>query len=280
MNSFQFNRLNSPLINNWSDDLFDDNFGCHTKLPSSFTQLASVEQENNGFDLFDFDGSKNIDIFAPMRSRTESENYTTPMEVGVALFDSEPVLAMPEPQLVKSEPKTEVIRKTIKKAKSVKGKKSSSMKKKVSKGKKKRISLKISSKNIKLDTIDSCSTVSNTTRSLNSINEELSCMSPIIGNDVTSTFKLNTRGVVSNIPQIFNSALFSNSSKRVVEDSTCFMHSSLVKKEKSDSSQQLGSVHSFLTSLKSKKKTNFEAGSYMASLETTIDSINQMKTCL
>jgi len=66
MNSFQFNRLNSPLINNWSDDLFDDNFGCHTKLPSSFTQLASVEQENNGFDLFDFDGSKNIDIFAPV----------------------------------------------------------------------------------------------------------------------------------------------------------------------------------------------------------------------
>ena len=254
--------------------MFDNaNFGCDVGLPSFKTMNQGPE-----LDLFGFEETKDLDIFAPMRSRTASENQAGNIEVSLAIFGEDSVLKVPGSGLVREAPK-ETVKKAIQKAKSVRGKRSTGKRKNSKKGKK-RMTLKLKAKNIKVDTIDSCSTVSNTTRSLKSINEELSCMSPIMGNDVTATFKLNTRGVKSNIPQIFNSALFSNSAKPGMEDSTCFVHSSLVKKKESNSSQQLGTVHSFLSSLKSKKQNNFEAGSYMASLETTIASINKMKTTL
>lgn len=171
-------------------------------------------------------------------------------------------------------------KKKILKAKSVKGCKKLTEKKKRKYSKAKSVKLSLNKK--RLNSLETCSTLSNSANSAEIIEEEEEKINfkPLIDVDVNKTFKLQTRGVVSNIPQIFNSGLFSKSNSKGRDLSTSFIDTALFKSETTKTGSQMKSVTSVLGQLKIFKDTNLEAGSYMASLETTIESINKMKNLM
>jgi hypothetical protein len=104
-------------------------------------------------------------------------------------------------------------------------------------------------------------------------------LSDLIKSNVESTFKLNEKGKVCSLPQIFNSRLFSKESivqpNEAIHD---YMDASFVRDLTSSARKQLGQVESLVGVMSQKKSShNFEAGSYMATLESTIRSINKLK---
>ena len=148
----------------------------------------------------------------------------------------------------------------------------------------------VRSKDLKIDTLDNCSTLSSSIKSTKSHRQSTADRSPysgftdiqelteLIRADVETTFKLNEKGHACNIPQIFSSNLFSKESKPQQEATSMFMDASMLRNNNSTAKQQLGAVKNLLGSMTTKKtNVNFEAGSYMATLESTIKSINKMK---
>jgi hypothetical protein len=147
---------------------------------------------------------------------------------------------------------------------------------------------KFQAKDWKIDILDNCSTLSCSKKSSHSQStatkspysgfSDIQELTNLIRADVESTFKLNEKGLACNIPQIFSSNLFSKQTKTQQQDTSMFMAASMLKDNNSTAKQQIGAVKNLLGVMTNKKtNVNFEAGSYMATLESTIRSINKMK---
>ena len=95
-------------------------------------------------------------------------------------------------------------------------------------------------------------------------------------------YKLESRGVASNIPQIYNTELFSSDSS-AKSDPSFFMNSSMLqkltktKKTTKSQSASLSDLGAVFNKVRQIKQTNMEASSYMASLQVAISSIDQIK---
>ena len=99
--------------------------------------------------------------------------------------------------------------------------------------------------------------------------------------NIDDSFKLDTKGTSSNIPQVFTSNLFTVApvSKKAATDE--FMNLAMLKTQTNSSNNQIGEVKNLLSVIGKKKEgLNLEAGSYMATLEYTMRSISGMKDLL
>ena len=110
---------------------------------------------------------------------------------------------------------------------------------------------------------------------------ELQNLAKSVRQNIDQTFRLSSKGANSNIPQIFTSNLFAVEPSVKSDATDQFMNlESIVNKRKSSASQ-IGEVKNLLATIGSKKEgLNFEAGSYMATLEYTMRSISGMKQML
>lgn len=308
MNTFNFDRLSSPLlISHWGaepfqgDELSSANF-------FSFPPTGVRKEEiacNDDFDFLCLDGEKNVDIVPPLvfPGEEEEKQPTEALEfgesskfVGLPITRNSKDVVSKDIELRKISLEEESsalelrIKKKIQKAKSVKISQKASKKgrrptKKTSKARSVRTKASIVRK--KLNSIETCSTISNSAKSDNPDSMEFEeikgqlNLSSLIDVDVRKTFKLDSRGVKSNIPQIFSSGLFSNDKSQKIEElSNCFINKTLFKPRNAGASSQMKSVSSVLGQIRGIKGINLEAGSYMASLETTIESINKMKNLM
>lgn len=277
MNTFNFNRLASPIISQWDSEPFQGDELARAELFSFPTRKERTQDTFKADDIgfLCFGGNDVIEPSSP------GLMPVTPF-AGDQCFNIKALPLRPNFKDVTSKDikaaeiseEEECLKPTkkISKAKSVRAKKK---RRKNSKAK----SVKILLMKKRLDSIETCSSLSNSGDSSKMVEEEENLnFKPIIKLDVNRTFKLKSRGIKSNIPQIFNSSLFSNSNSNKIEElSNCFINSTLLKKRAEKKNSQVQSVTSVLGQLKIFKESNLEAGSYMASLETTIESINKMK---
>lgn len=307
MNTFNFDRLSSPLlISHWGaepfqgDELSSSNF---FSFPPTEVRKEDIAC-NDEFDFLCLDGDKNVGVLPslvfPGEEREQQPEEATEQKAGFLdlpkIGNSKDVTSQ-DIGLLKASFEDEStilklnLKKKIQKAKSVKITKKASKKGRrkptKSASKAKSVRAKASLVRKKLNSIETCSTISNSAKSetqdsieFEDIKEELN-LSSLIDVDVRKTFKLDSRGVKSNIPQIFSSGLFSNDkSQKMEEMSNCFINNSLFKPRNNGASSQMKNVSSILGQIRGIKGTNLEAGSYMASLETTIESINKMKNLM
>lgn len=310
MNTFEFKNYSSNIVHDWSDEFFFDD--CDQASAISFLhkedKMAMEEQEdqNFGFDWLveedkrhfnhDFDYLNEADHIFLRRDRSKSvhmklDAFENLMDNSFAQKDVIEEFASVQVTKVISKP----AKKAYPKAQSVK-----SIKARITK--KTKIVAKVSTTNkkspksvapklTKMKSGESLSTLSTSKKSTHSqsTNEsvyagfkDIKELSDLISQNVENTFKFNEKGKMSSLPQIFNSKLFSKeTSSQPQEAFNAFMDVSLLRDVCSNSKKQLGQVES-LVGVMSQKKTesNFEAGSYMATLESTIRSINKLKSLI
>lgn len=102
-----------------------------------------------------------------------------------------------------------------------------------------------------------------------------------VRSSIDETYKHASKGTNCNLPQIFTSNLFSAPSLTKSQETDQFMHLSLINTQQTSSNMQIGQVKNLLAEIGQKKQgSNFEAGSYMATLEYTMRSINGIKDML
>jgi hypothetical protein len=307
MNTFEFNKYSSPIVNPWAENDFfcqqDDTSSVLSFLKDQDDFLEEKDQDLSfGLDWLVESDRKNFvkesaffsedeDLFAK-KDRSKSLHLTVNALENL-------VRAPLAPKSIDVDSNSVQLKKTIKKVskksyskalsvKSTKAKisKKAKLVKKATRSNKKSKSLK--AKNWKIDTLDNCSTLSNSRKSTHSQStnvkspysgfSDIQELSEMIKADVESTFKLNQKGHACSIPQIFNSNLFSKESKPQQESTRVFMAASMLRNNNSTAKQQIGALNNLLGSMTTKKDAvNFEAGSYMATLESTIRSINKMK---
>lgn len=108
---------------------------------------------------------------------------------------------------------------------------------------------------------------------------EIKKISNAVKCNVGKMFKFETKGVSCNLPQIFSSSLFTIASADKKDSTEQFINlSGAAGVGSSGTKGQIGQMTNLLASLGNKKEgLNFEAGSYMATLEYTMRSINGIK---
>lgn len=293
MNTFRFNRIASPLISKWDSDPFPGDELASTNFFNFPSENLKIEEEHD-FDFLCFGRSKieeepESPTFIQAPKFAVEDCFNNKITVVKTKTSSKDLFAQ---TLIAAEVSDDDIirpKKKIQKAKSVK----MSKKKLTEKKKRRKQSAAKSAKNSlekkRLNSIETCSTISNSANSTGMTEESLGenaviDFKKIIDIDVNKTFKLESRGVKSNVPQIFNSTLFSKADTSKEEElSNCFINTTLTmlkNNRNEDMGNQITNVTSMLGQLKIFKETNLEAGSYMASLETTIESISKMKNLL
>lgn len=307
MNTFEFNNYSSPIVNQWGDnDIFCDQ-GDTSSVLSFLRDQDDMLEEKHQNDSFGLDWLVETDkrhfqeetnFFGETHNLFAKKDRSQSLHLNVCalenLVNSPPTQKSNEVETSSVQMKKTIkkrTKKSVSKALSVKSTKARISKKarlvkKTTKSNKK--SKTFNSKNWKIDTLENCSTLSNSIKSTHSQSTatkspysgftDIQELTQLIKADVESTFKLNEKGLACNIPQIFSSNLFSKETKPQQESTSQFMAASMLRNNNSTARQQIGAVKNLLGSMTHKKdNVNFEAGSYMATLESTIRSINKMK---
>lgn len=306
MNTFEFNNYSSPIVNPWTDNEIFCDQGDNSSVLSFLRDQDDMMEENHQNEPFGLDWLVDTDkrnfisesnFFKDTENIFNKKDRSKSLHLNVSALET--LVHAPIAKISNDDETSSVqIKKTIKKntkktytkalsVKSTKARitKKSKLMKKTSKSVKK---LKlIQPRDLKIDILDNCSTLSNSRKSSSGQSNtkspysgftDIQELTQLIKADVESTFKLNEKGLACNIPQIFSSNLFSKETKPKQEDTTMFMDSSMLRNNNSTAKNQIGAVKSLLGIMTNKKdNVNFEAGSYMATLESTIKSINKMK---
>lgn len=263
MNTFQFEDYNSPIVSPWTEDnIFCDDGDSSSVLSFLKGQDEILEQRQPnvsfGYDwLVDADENnflQECNFFNKMDDKFLKKGRAHSLHFNVSALEGLVSHSMKNDSH-EDETSSVQLKKSIKKApkrtytkalsvKSTKARVSKKAKlvKKVKKTKPKSTK-KNKSKDFKIEILDNCSTLSCSKKSQSqsiaskSTYQEFSDiqeLTDLLKADVESTFKLNQKsGLVSNIPQIFSSNLFSKENKAQQEDTSMFMAASLLRNENS-----------------------------------------------